>query len=280
MKGKIDINVCALNISIRKPEKEDTELIKGSGRCFGWLRTNPHRLHLGHIGLIITKQNGNRATAEDIRNAKQTLDLWTGLLSSSFEADGIHIRTKTCCHPQRDLVSFFIESDSSGMEHLAVSIDLPYGTHLKSAADWDNDAAHYTEAECCNIDAQKDHGSQQHNFRIETGNVQDIILKHTLDESTCYVRLVFSEEARFERTGRNSFIIRPAPGTSRLELSCLFSLNRDENLLPLFEDTFRESEKTWENYWSSGGAIEFKNSTDPRAVELERRVILFPVLMK
>lgn len=281
--GKYDINDLPLEYFNTQTRKVGYRTAPGDQEdAFRWLRMNPHRLHLGRIGLQITKNDGSRTMADDIRNTKQTLDLWTGLLSSSFEADGIAVKTKTCCHPDKDMVSFFIESNPFGMDHLAVSIDLPYGTHLKGAADWDNNAGHYTEAETCNSHIHSECGKNctGNDTAIETGEVQDIILRHALDENTCYIRLVFSEGARFERTGRNSFIILPAPGASHLELSCLFSLNKDDSPLPLFDRTLRASEKAWENYWNNGGAIEFKNSTDPRAMELERRVILSRYLMK
>lgn len=247
--------------------------------AYRWLRMNPHRLHLGRIGLKITRRDGNPAMAEDIRNAKQTLDLWTGLLSSSFEADGALIRTKTCCHPDKDMVSFLVESEPFQMEKLAVSIDLPYGTHLKASADWDNDAAHYTEAEKCDMHVQSTYSKDGTNA-VKTGKGQDIILKHRMDKNACFIRLILNEGARFERTGRNSFIIAAAPGAAKLELSCLFSMNRDKSSLPLFNGTLRESERAWENYWNNGGAIELKDSADPRAMELERRIILSRYLMK
>ncbi len=228
--------------------------------AFNWLRMNPHRLHLGRIGLEITKQDGHTAAAEDIEKAHQILDLWNGLISSAFEVDGGKVRTKTCCHPDKDMVSFLIESDPSVMKQLAIAIRLPYGTHLKSAADWDNDAAHHTEMEC--------------------NRENDVLLRHILDKNFCFIRLVFTDGTKLERTGRNSFKLIPAAGSARLELSCLFSLQKDDSKLPLFDGTLQASEIAWKSYWNNGGAIEFKNSTDPRAMELERRIVLSRYLLK
>ena len=281
--------------------------------AYRWLRMNPHRLHLGQIGLKMIKQNGNPVIAEDLCNAKQNLNLWKGLLESSFEVKGDYITaqtdahqgkevkgncitaqagahqgktqsrdciaTKTCAHPSKDMVSFVVESHPASMERLAISIKLPYGTHLKAAADWDNDSAHYTEIEK-SVQSACDKGDTGNCTKVGDGKRQDVILKHTLDKTIYNVRLAFSEGASFKRTGRNSFIISPAPGTAKLELSCLFSPLKYESQLPLFDQTLQESEKAWKDYWSNGGAIDFKNSTDPRATELERRVILSRYLMR
>ena len=43
-----------------------------------WLRANPHRLHLGFIGLSIIKSDGSKIELEDIIEPNQTLDLWSG----------------------------------------------------------------------------------------------------------------------------------------------------------------------------------------------------------
>jgi hypothetical protein len=64
----------------------------GQAPLFNWLRENPHRANLGHIGFAIDKP-------EDIKVVKQTLDLWTGILHSEFEWRGHRVKVQTCCHP-------------------------------------------------------------------------------------------------------------------------------------------------------------------------------------
>src|SRR5688572_9059862 len=48
---------------------------KGQEELFNWMRENPHRMHLGRIGLELPSR--------EITHAKQTLDLWSGLLVST-----------------------------------------------------------------------------------------------------------------------------------------------------------------------------------------------------
>jgi hypothetical protein len=41
-----------------------------------------------------------------------------------------------------------------------------------------------------------------------------------------------------------------------------------------FSDVLKASVQRWENFWMEGGAVDFSECTDPRAFELERRVVL------
>ena len=54
-----------------------------------YFRVNPHRLQLGNIGLEIKKKDGSLATVNDIKNIDQQLDLWTGIITSSFTIEDI-----------------------------------------------------------------------------------------------------------------------------------------------------------------------------------------------
>ena len=60
-----------------------------------WLRENPHRLDHGRIGLILKKGNGSPAKPEDLSQIKQTLDLWSGILTSEFEFDSQPVKIRT-----------------------------------------------------------------------------------------------------------------------------------------------------------------------------------------
>ena len=81
-----------------------------------------------------------------------------------------------------------------------------------------------------------------------------------------------------ERTGRNSFLITTSD-QDELEFLCCFSPEEITENLPSYSDTLTSSKTYWQNYWNNGGIIDFKGSTDKRAHELERRVILSMYLM-
>jgi hypothetical protein len=82
----------------------------GYSPAANWLRANPHRLHLGQIGLRIAKSDGSPVAIEDLTDTFQTLDLWTGLLTSRFKVQDEPVTVFTACHPTRDLLAVRIES--------------------------------------------------------------------------------------------------------------------------------------------------------------------------
>src|ERR1043166_2206989 len=75
------------------------------GPAASYLRANPHRIDLGRIGLILKKSDGSAAKPEDLINVKQTLDLWSGILTSEFQFDGQPVKVRTACSPERDVES-------------------------------------------------------------------------------------------------------------------------------------------------------------------------------
>ncbi len=74
----------------------------GQQELFNWLRENPHRLHLGRIGLRLLRSDQAEARLEDISEIEQRLDLWTGSLTSRFQFAGQPVRVQTSVHPQLD----------------------------------------------------------------------------------------------------------------------------------------------------------------------------------
>ncbi len=84
---------------------------KGQEEAFHYLRENPHRLQLGQIGLRILLENGEEAQADDIDGISQTLDLWTGIITSKFQVEGETVKVVTCCHSNVDAVAVSIHSE-------------------------------------------------------------------------------------------------------------------------------------------------------------------------
>ena len=63
------------------PHNQQTPEIK-------WLRSNPHRLHLGQIGFILKHADGSPAKPNELTDINQHLDLWNGEIISHFKFDG------------------------------------------------------------------------------------------------------------------------------------------------------------------------------------------------
>jgi hypothetical protein len=65
-----------------------------------------------------------------------------------------------------------------------------------------------------------------------------------------------------------------APGSTQLTLLVEFSTQRAMEPLPTADVARAAVAKSWEDFWTKGGVVDFTGSTDPRAHELERRVVL------
>src|SRR5688572_21224570 len=108
------------------------------------LRGNPHRLHLGMIGLVLQKQNGEEVRLDELTKINQHLDLWTGKIESTYEVDGVPVRVILYGHQQRDEIAVRIESPLLKNEHLKIKFSFPYGKdcHVCPGYDWENTDKH------------------------------------------------------------------------------------------------------------------------------------------
>lgn len=227
-----------------------------------WLRANPHRLHLGIIGMSILKTNGEEMSLADIQNPNQTLDLWAGKLTSEFEIEGKKISVETVSHQQKDLVSFQVSSPLIATGQLKFNIRFPYGKecHVCPGYDWDHPEKHQSD--------------------ILHQDASSVIFRRKLDSTSFFVRIDWNENANLIEKEAHFFQIQPESADDPFELTIAFSPDEINSPNPLFEETASNSRQNWQTYWQSGGAIDFSECTDPRAFELERRVVLSQYLMK
>ncbi|RYG20085.1 hypothetical protein EON82_20660, partial [bacterium] len=90
-----------------------------------WLRKNPHRLNLGRVGLVLTKADGTAASPKDLRNIRQSLDMWRGVVTSQFEIESQPVKVVTVCHPKLDAIAARVESPLIGLGRLSAFVDAP-----------------------------------------------------------------------------------------------------------------------------------------------------------
>lgn len=227
-----------------------------------YFRENPHRLHLGIIRLVILKENGEEITLNDVVNPDHQLDLWRGEVTSRFEVEGQPVEVKVFAHQELDLISAQIRSPLIEGGRLSVEWLFPYGMPVHTHAGYD-------------FDAPDKHTSEI----IHTGTNMATISRK-LDEDNYFTRVSWSEGADFKETEKHRYILQPAGNSQTMEFSCLFTPESTDIELPAFEETRKNSEHQWEEFWMSGGAVDFSACSDPRAHELERRVVLSQYLTK
>ncbi len=225
----------------------------GQKELFNWLRENPHRLNLGRIGFDLRRSDGTPATPADLKNIRQTLDLWSGILESRFEFAGQPVRVQTCCHSDLNCVAVRVESPLLANGRLPVLIEFPYSSPAVNMADWSRPESHTTNC--------------------RKTNPRRADFARALDDTRYHVSLEWTRGAEVAERGAHAFRLQRARG-ELLEFVCAFSPKPLDGSLPSFAHTASASEKRWKRFWTNGGAIDLGGSTDSRAEELERRIVL------
>jgi hypothetical protein len=227
---------------------------EGQLELYNWLRENPHRLHLGQIGLRLLLPDGREAQAADVTDIEQQLDLWAGTLTSRFTVAGQSVVVKTAVHPELDLLAVTIESAWIAEGKLAVRFAFPYGSSSMQAADW--------------------HRPESHQSKIVAQKANGVDLHRTLDDDEYFVAINWGGEARFAQKTAHGFLLTPGGKGAKLEFVATFAPRLIRQPVPGVAASFGASVRHWQRFWSQGGTVEFANSRDQRAQELERRVVL------
>jgi hypothetical protein len=224
-----------------------------------YFRQNPHPLPLGQLSLLL---NGKPLQPLEVAAIDQKLDLWTGLITSRFVIDGQTVIVETAAHPNQSLVSLRLRSSLLAKGALSVRIRFPYSYNFavknKPPLVWNQPGAHSTTLE-----------------RLGPGSYR---LLRKVDESSYVVSLRCAGQSQLDETQAHEFTLTTKEAS--LSFSCLFSQEAPSAEVPDFPATVQASADGWKDYWTRGGAVDFAGSKDPRASELERRIVLSRYLMK
>ena len=227
-----------------------------------WFRQNPHRLQLGNLGFEITKKDGSLAALNDIKSVYQELNFWTGKLRSHFEVEGVPVEVATYCSGADDAIGVKVRSDLIKQGRLKIRLVLPYPTGA-----WADEGTNYSNAD-------------KHRSSIIFSHDNGAIIVHQVDTTKYFVSFKWESAGLIDQKEKHYFLITPDPAEDLFDLTAKFTSKKDPGLLPSFIDVRVSSENTWKDFWSTGGAIDFSGSTDKRAFELERRIVLSQYLLK
>lgn len=225
---------------------------KGNEEVYDWLRQNPHRLNLARIGL---KKDGVEIEPEQIGDICQELRLYEGILDSRFTLEGESCHVLTAADGETDTLAFCLES-GLWEKGLTVEIAFPYGSPLISASDWESEDMHLTE--------------------MVSEDGQKLVLKRTLDRDVYYVK-IYMEGCGWEQCDRHVF--RLIPMSDKMSFSVSFGKTEQKAQTMTPGTILENSRKYWKHFWEKGGAIDLHRSRDPRAMELERRIVLSQYLL-
>lgn len=213
-----------------------------------YFRINPHRLHLGALGF-------KGINAESLSDIDQTLDMWNGVINSCFKSDGKKVEVKTSVDPVLDLVGAIINDE--GRHPVSLRLPYPTGKHSDDACDWDADSLHITE--------------------IVLSEPGKAVVKHTLDSTSYFITLNWDGKTEATLEKANEVVI--SPDADKWSVTAQFTEEMTDGTNISAEKVIADASEYWQMFWKDGGVVDFSNCTDPRAKELERRVVLSQYLL-
>jgi len=229
-----------------------------------FFRVNPHRLNLGIIGLDMKDRSGQTISLQSLSYIRQELKLYDGVIESSFRADNEPVEVTTAALQDKDAVIYRIKSAllKDGRAKIRIRLPYPTGKHADAAAD-------LTKPE-------------RHQSRIVLSDKYSAIIEHTLDSTRYFLKLNWTGNGNLTRTTDHDYMLSTTNDVLVLkaEYSATMSYRKDRNnnYIPepviVYDQELKSVLKAWNRWWNEGAIMDFSECTDPRAKELERRVVL------
>ncbi|WP_416971743.1 hypothetical protein [Streptomyces sp. 4F14] len=216
-----------------------------------WLSANPQRLDLGRVGLLLRPSPGAAPETgpSALRETRQSLDLWTGTVDSRFLYEGQEVRVVTVADPGCARVAFRIESPLLADGRAGVVLRFPYASDgFFQTVDWGS--------------------SDRHSSALEVRGERTALIRRVLDDMSYSVRLDWTDGELTPSDTPHEFVLTASSGA--LDLAVGFDVDEEGD----FDSVRTASADRWREFWSSGAALDLSGSADPRAAELERRVVL------
>ena len=220
-----------------------------------WFAYNPRRLHLGRLALDATAEGPGLGGPKALEGARAELDLWSGTVRSTFHLEGKPVEVITAADPAADR---FATRISSELLRRGLGVSWVFDPQPDDLAPFELPVA-------ASISWEARSPGRWIGRRVV--------------ESTTYVIQI--ETNGVLNQGDEAGRIMAAADLDELEVVVTLQAESGDPALSgrTFEDVYSASAAWWENYWLSGAAVSFEGSTDLRAVELERRVILSQYLL-
>ena len=222
-----------------------------------FLRVNPHRLNLGAIGLYLTDEKGKQISLYQLTDIRQEQKLFDGEILSSFVANRKKVEVTTGAHPSKDALYARIKSELLADKRATLRLRFPYptGKHADDASDWTK--------------------PERHNSEIISQTDNHAIIKRTLDATTYYVLLQWEGKADIKKLASHDFELSSPDNTLAIAVEYLPGLPSISGSPRFSYDLYHiAATNFWRSWWNSGAIVDFSSCTDPRAKELERRVVL------
>ncbi len=229
-----------------------------AGRYF---RENPQPMPLGQFAFTLF---GEPLRTEDIAGVNQTLDLWTGLVTSRLLVRGEPLEVVTSAHGQSAVLGVRARSPLIARGDLQVRLRFPYAYRIsiahKAPFIWEQPERHSTTLTL-----------------VAPGHAR---LDRTSDTTRYAADLRWSSPATFTEVAPHDFRLAASSGDTLAFTCALSDSNHPAPALSTPEEVAASSTAAWRDHWTRGGMIDLSAATDPRAPELERRTVQSLYLMR
>lgn len=221
-----------------------------------FFRINPHRLNLGIVGLELKDKAGKKIELAQLGGIRQELALWDGTVNSRFTADSTLVEVSTSCYQDRDAIFSRIKSNmlKDGRASVTFNFAYPTGKHADAAADWSKPDLHRSAI-------------------VSTGD-HSATIERTVDETKYYVSLEWEGNATLKETAPHSFTLTTTDDVLTFCAEYSASMPKKRSTSYSYDQAIKAVMKSWPRFWNGGAMADFSACTDPRAKELERRVVL------
>lgn len=248
------------NVSYEIPDPELPKITQ-------WLTANPNRINLGRIGL---RYKGETLAAAQISDTYQELDLWNGIITSTFTIEGTRVTVVTHGDFDFDAVAFEIESELVRSGDLQAELDFPYPPIHSTDYKYEVFVGVYNFPGNHTTSLAK--GSDKYTAHI----------RHEMQETSYFVNLRWPEDSslaleRLESenltavTAHRYILSSVKSDTGIISFTADFSPHKRVPDLPGTIE--RRNSIGWNDYWEEGGFIDLTESSNPNATELQRRIV-------
>jgi protein-glucosylgalactosylhydroxylysine glucosidase len=224
------------------------------GQAANYLRQNPHRIHLASIGWQIIDNKGHVSKITQIKDIDQKLNVWNGTVYSTFFIDGQKVEVVTKSSQTNDAIGIEVKSELLSKKRLKLNLRFsnPQTDFL------DNNVSF--EPNILNTSAKKINSKK---YQIE----------RKIDELTYYTTVESSIDLMLNNTSTNQYLIEPISSSNTWSFTINFSKTKISNI-GNYQSLANYNDAYWLKHWNTTGIIDFGSTTDPRAFELERRMVL------
>jgi hypothetical protein len=212
-----------------------------------WFHYNPRRAHLGRLALV-RPGGAPLGDVAAVREPHTELDLWSGHVRAEYSLEGARVCVTTVADPADDRFAVRVDSPLLGQGWgVAWVFD-----------DQPDDLAPFEQTP-----------AQETTWTTSAG--RERVAHRTLGTTAYTVHMATSGTVA---TGQSGMVATTADDTFEVVVTLRPGHVADSGDVPSFSEVEASAARWWQGYWEDGAVLSTEGSTDDRARELERRVVL------